>query len=123
MPGEQFPHLFLPNIAQALSYTAPASGFSRTRLPHRARQEHGAKLRAELNAVWREAEQDKRGRKAISLPVRDGTYLEFTSQAGFDLITKSLEDLRQNIRLLNISKEITDDGVLTKATIYVPSGK
>ncbi|MBN2018996.1 MAG: S8 family peptidase [Sedimentisphaerales bacterium] len=60
---------------------------------------------------------------AISLPCRTGVYLEFKSQADFDLVTKSLENIRSGIRLLNV-KEVRQ-GVSKEivATVYVPASK
>ena len=45
-------------------------------------------------------------RVAVSAPVRDGVYLEIKGKQGYDLLTKSLEDIRQHVRLLNIKKTI-----------------
>ncbi len=58
------------------------------------------------------------------IATREGTYIQFTSAADHDLITKSLEDLRKGIRLLNI-KEIStgENQTQIRATIYVPNGK
>ena len=60
----------------------------------------------------------------MSLPSRKGTYLEFRSQAGYALITRSLEDMRRGIRLLNIRQvgKVKEEQTLL-ATVYVPAGK
>lgn len=50
-------------------------------------------------------------------------YLEFRSQAGHDLLTKSLENLTQKIRLLNIRTEGEEEEETTIATVYIPAGK
>ena len=59
----------------------------------------------------------------MSLPTKDGMYLEFRSQAGHDLLTKSLENLTQKIRLLNIRTEGEGGEETTIATVYIPAGK
>ena len=48
-------------------------------------------------------------------------YVEFSGLSGYELATKSLEDNKNGIRLLNIRDE-TESNV-TKATVYIPEGK
>lgn len=60
-----------------------------------------------------------RQKNVVATSVRDGVYLQIEGKAGYDLITKSLEDTRQHVRLLNVSEE---NGV-TRATVYVPTKK
>ena len=122
MAEENLPHIFLSGLADTIFFTPPGAR-GRVRLPDRNRQRHGAKLQRELTNAWKIAKKAQKDRAAISLPTRDGTYLEFRSQAGHDLITKSLENLAQKIRLLNIRKEGRGDAEVTIATVYVPSGK
>ena len=55
----------------------------------------------------------------VATSVRDGVYLQIEGQKGYDLVTKSLENTSQHVRLLNINEE---EGV-TKATVYVPAKK
>ena len=51
-------------------------------------------------------------------------YLEFKSGENADLIAKSIEDMRQNIRLLNVRIENNEQGsTVCKATVYIPEGK
>ena len=52
--------------------------------------------------------------------VRDGVYLEIKGKQGYDLLTKSLEDIRQHVRLLNIKK---DNNEAISATVYIPNKK
>ncbi len=73
--------------------------------------------------MWAEAAQNRAARQALSQPVKDGTYIEFTGEVGFDLAIKSLEDFRKGIRILNVRQETSDAGVKTYATVYIPSGK
>ena len=63
-------------------------------------------------------------RSAHQITTREGTYIQFTSGADHDLITKSLEDLRKGIRLLNIKEIPADENqIQIRATVYVPKGK
>jgi hypothetical protein len=50
-------------------------------------------------------------------------YLEFRGQAGFDLVTRSLEDRRAGICLLNVKTSGEEGSRITSATVYVPGGK
>jgi len=80
----------------------------------------------QLDAAWQAAEQTARQRSAVSLPVREGIYLEFESAPDHDLVTKSLEDMRAGIRLLNVRTVPTPDDpehTVTRATVYIPAGK
>lgn len=50
---------------------------------------------------------------------KEGLYLEFSGETNKELNTKSLENIRKGIRLLNIQEE----NDTTKATVYVPFEK
>ena len=56
-----------------------------------------------------------------AIKCKEGTYLEFTGVAEFDLAIKSLENRRQGIRLLNVRQDEINNTI--KATVYIPSGK
>lgn len=66
---------------------------------------HSQKLLNQFDAIWQEKARLQQQRGAEQIATREGTYISFTSAANHDLITKSLEDLKKGIRLLNI-KEI-----------------
>ncbi|MFH1135780.1 MAG: S8 family peptidase [Pseudomonadota bacterium] len=60
------------------------------------------------------------------MPTKDGVYVEFTGAPGFDLVTKSLEDRRSGIRLLNVYTvypENDPEQEITRATVFIPMGK
>jgi len=61
----------------------------------------------------------------VALPTRSGTYLEFRSDAGADLVSKSLEDRRKGIRLLSVAERQVEgkDKPATFATVFVPVDK
>lgn len=55
---------------------------------------------------------------------REGGYLEFKSDPGAVLVTKSLEDLRsKRIRLLNVRTVVEGGEETTFATVYVANDK
>lgn len=83
------------------------------------RRSHGEYLQKQFNLAWSKAENSTVAKKAISASTRNGAYLEIKGKEGYELITKSLEDTRQKIRLLNVRSE---DGVV-KATVFIPNSK
>lgn len=126
MAGEQYKHIFLDNSGEAIGYTPRLTPGPESRIPERNRKGHAEKLRNQLNAAWSETAKYVAERTAVALPVKDGAYLEVIGSSGYDLATKSLEDRKSGIRLLN-SRQVssTDASELreTRATVYIPAGK
>ncbi len=121
--NEQFPILFINNNAESITYKTQGFGPQLT-IPDRDRQSHGARLVATFERIWQQAQSITNERTAVSLPVKNGLYVEFKGAPGCDLVTKSLEDIRAGIKLLNIREQIDDHGIRqTFATVFIPSGK
>src|SRR5512133_2210419 len=97
------PHLVLPGPNENLAYTtAGQGGGGESRIPPRNRVEHAEYLLNRWSQAWSESESEF----VASHAERYGVYLEFRSQAGGELVTSSLEDMRsQQIRLCNIRTE------------------
>ena len=96
----------------------------RSFIPERNRQIHAQYLRKRFDTIKAENTKVKQQMTALSLPARRGTYLEFSSALGYDLVSKSLENQKKGIRLLNIRQVTTeDDQKQTLATIYIPHGE
>jgi len=94
------------------------------RIPVRDRVSQSQKLLSQFDAIWQIKEQLQQQRGAEQITTREGTYISFTSAANHDLITKSLEDLRKGIRLLNIKEILVGENqIQIRATVYVPNGK
>lgn len=124
MKPKQYPVIFLNNRQETYSYTSPhGNGGSPSKIPRRDRNSHGQYLTRKLNDIWSEVLEINEEREAVSLPVRNGTYLEFRSQLNYELITKSLENLPKGIRLLTVRYEEVNNLIITIATIYIPEGK
>ncbi len=95
--------------------------------PTRDKNEHSSYLRGQLEQAWAEAENDK----VVYHTGRNGVYLEFKGEDGYELVTKSLErrssDFEKSVRLLNIRSEKQESAgglsETTYATIYVPNCK
>ena len=122
MAQESLPHIFLTDSGQEIAYTAPSSR-GRTNIPPRNRQQHSQRLIRKFDEEWNRARLEKQSRTAVSLPTKNGLYLEFKSHADADLITKSLENIRSGIRLLNVKGSDESGGKVVTATVYVPAGK
>lgn len=121
--AENYSLLFLPDqIVESIPYQTDGRGPALT-IPDRDRQTHGNTLLQKFQKIWQEAEENKNDRLAVSQQVKDGTYIEFKSALDADLVTKSLEDLRQKVRILNIREETVEGKVQTFATVFVPKGK
>jgi hypothetical protein len=83
-------------------------------------------LKKQWAAIWAKAKEGEASRTAVSMPTKDGVYIEFEGAPDSDLLTKSLEDRRYGIRLLNVYTVSTEDDPprkIERATVFVPSGK
>jgi hypothetical protein len=124
MPGE-YPHIFLSEKQQTEEFTTPRRGGPQ-QVPHRNRQTHSKKLQKQWASIWAQAKEQQECRTAVSMPVKSGVYVEFEGAPGYDLITKSLEDRRAGIRLLNVYSIGSDKDPrenISRATVFIPSGK
>ena len=127
MPAQRLPHIVLPNSPESLKFTPIGGGGSDEKSLHpRERLPHGLYLQNRLEAAWQLATQEQ---QAVAHNVRNGVYLEFASDPDFNLAIQSLEDLRKNIRLINVREKsipvANEDQeqtyqVTTLATVYVP---
>ncbi len=124
--AKRFSHIFLHDSGVQSDYTSPQAGRSSLVFPPRNRAKHAEALRNKLDAAWKKAKKVYMSRSAVSLPTREGVYLEFESEPGYELNTQSLEDKRAGIRLLNVRSFKTSaesDSNVVRATVFVPHGK
>ena len=111
-------NIFLEEKGESLTYIPINGGGGEPNYPVRtSRKGHASFLQKQLETAWKSALDETKNIVATS--VRDGVYLQIEGKEGYDLVTKSLEDTRQHVRLLNVGEE---NGVI-KATVYVPSIK
>jgi hypothetical protein len=110
-------NIFITELPEKFTYTTPFSGGGPTaNIPKRDHIEHYEFLKWEFERVLTSKKLSQKQAAAIQA---EGTYLEFQGKEGYDLIFKSLEDVRSNVRLLNVK---VVDSVVT-ATVYIPEGK
>lgn len=118
-------HIFLREAQETEEFTTPRRGGAQE-VPERNRQTHSAKLQSQWAAIWARAREQQESRTAVSMPTKDGVYVEFEGAPGCDLVTKSLEDRRAGIRLLNVYTVRTESDPtqeVTRATVFIPTGK
>ena len=120
----KYKHIIVPQgIKRDVNYSSGGGG-GRAFIPERNRQEHAQYLQKRFDTIKAENTKVKQQMTALSLPARRGTYLEISSALGYDLVSKSLEDQKAKIQLLNIRQVTTeDDQKQTFATIYIPHGE
>jgi hypothetical protein len=122
MSSERFPHIVLDErFRKREAYKAHRQVVRANLIPQRPRDAHANRLKHCLLAAWQSAAD----RQAVSHSTREGVYLEFRSDAGAVLVTKSLDDMRsQKVRLLNVRTENDQAGrPITYATVYVSNDK
>ena len=115
-----FKHIFLPNAPIVRNFTSVSARGHEPQIPFREKDKHSKYLTERLKLAWQQADQEL----AVTHKEREGIYIEFESDPGMDLITKSLEDLRsKKIRLLNVRTENDGEKDVTYATVYVANDK
>ena len=120
MLGKHYSHLFLAGPSDFRDdYSNPRRGGEGPRLRTQDRPAHAAQITKRLKEAWASAVN----RQAVAQADRQGVYLEFRSEPGFDLYLKSLEARRSGIRLLNVRKEGEGQNVVTRATVYIPQSR
>ncbi len=119
-----YKHIFIQGNVSTEKYKAPSAMGPKPRIPVRDRATQSERLLNQFAEIWQQKSQLKQQRNAEQIATREGTYIQFTSAAGHELITKSLEDLRKGIRLLNIKEvPVGENQTQVKATVYVPNGQ
>lgn len=120
MASPRFSHLFLPGPSDSRNdYSSPRRGGDGPRLRVQDRPTHAEHVQKALESAWKTAEE----RQAVAYSTRQGVYLEFTSEPGFDLALKKLESRKSGIRLLNVRTDRVDGSPVTRATVFVPHNK
>lgn len=121
--AEYYKHIFITGNVKPEKYRASPKSGKPPRIPQRDRAAHSAKLLQQFDNIWNQKRELEQTRTAEKIATREGTYLSFTSAADHDLITKSLENIKKGIRLLNVKEEKIDgDHTQIKATVYIPNG-
>ena len=124
-------HIVLANPPESMGFSPRGGSRGESdRIPARDRLSHSTLLNERLKRAWEDAEND-----VISYEIeRNGIYLEFRGDPGYELLTTSLESLQskdpdKHIRLLNVrkySESPKDASTPTEtqcATVFVPNSR
>jgi hypothetical protein len=122
MAENNLSHIFLKDSKSAIPFSQSAGG-GPPNIPQRDRNAHSEYLTKQFELVWKEQTEGKIKRIAASIPTKDGYYIQFKGKAGCDLVTKSLENIKKGIRLLNVKTSQRPEGEETYATVYIPNGQ
>ena len=104
-------NLLLSEITENMQYKSKAAPRKKNYPARSNVQSHGRDIRSKYEHIY-----DQKQVAAIKMK---GTYAEFSGMQGFELATKSLENRKSGIRLLNV--QIVDG--IVKATVFIPEGK
>ncbi|MCG8615668.1 MAG: hypothetical protein MI802_05580, partial [Desulfobacterales bacterium] len=128
---QKYPHILLPIKPVSSPFTTTQGGGSgEEKIRHNLDPlKHSRILKSKFDKAWTDTESEY-----LSYRIeRNGIYLEFRGERGYDLTTKSLDDLQsKKIRLLNIredhkidqtSKKLSDFKTETRATVFVANEK
>ncbi len=128
---DNYPHIILKESPETTLFKSISSGGGEKRIPSfRDRRSHSSRLKQKLAQAW----ADTQSEQVVHHTTRKGVYLEFKGETGFDLVTKSLEDLKsKKVRLLNVRKESSKpaqfsydtrpEDITTFATVFVDNEK
>lgn len=119
----RYNHIFIRDKASKEKFTTPKSGSGSFRIPDRNRETHSSRLLQQFDQLLRNKANIEATRAAESIPSISGTYIQFTSALDCELVTKSLENISNGIRLLNIQEETINESTQIKASVFVPHGK
>jgi len=113
-------NIFLSDTVKNLSYTSRPHFFE-PNIPTRVnRIEHGYFLKRRFEEAHKQ-NQELNQRQVKAIKYKQGIYLEFSGKENHDLLVKSLENIPEGVRLLNVSTDDTSNTI--KATVYIPEGK
>jgi hypothetical protein len=121
MPERNLRNIYLNEKAETLEYKPANSGRSGGKFPERkSRKDHGNYIRQQFVRAWEEGIKKNAEKNVVSASTRNGVYLEIKGKEGYDLLTKSLENIRQHVRICNVKKN--EKGIVS-STVFIPDNK
>jgi hypothetical protein len=120
-------HLTFKAKPKSLKYSLPPSPRNGNAYFERTREEQARRLKAQIDLVKGDFEQTSIDREAHHLSPQFGKILNISSEPdhdlSFDKLGNSPRGKTPAIVLLNLRREETPQGIITKAAIYVPHGQ
>jgi len=121
--SKKYSHILLPIPPETFPFTTTIPGRGEFKIPFNInRKSHSEDLKLKLKRAWDETESEMVAHHID----RKGIYLEFRGKPGFDLMTKSLDDLQsKKIRLLNVKNDPEIEWIPSevRATVFVSNEK
>lgn len=111
-------NIFLSDTINSLPYVSRSTPFDRNYPKRTNPAAHAAFISRKLQEC---REQSLTEKQVAAIRYKEGVYLEFSSAAKYNLAIKSLENLHEGIRLLNVKTDDASD--IIKATVYIPAGR
>ena len=124
----KYGNIFLADTGESFDFTSNSRGGRPLNIPQRNnRQAHSDRLLAQFHDAQNQF-NSYTPQQVAAISYNTGTYVEFSGAENCELLTKSLEDSRQGIKLLNVRDAFaqTEDNLtatITRATVFIPTGK
>ncbi|QRI93011.1 S8 family peptidase [Delftia lacustris] len=118
-PQAKRPHFILRDTSRAVGFKARSVPVPEKAVPAQPRQQHGASLQRQIEALKPKAVEAARVQKDLQLASGLGLQIQFSSQPNVALAFESLANANKQIELLNVRTE----GSRTFASVFVPDGK
>jgi len=114
-------NIYLNEISESLKFKSVRPGGGGGKYPKREnRRAHGDYIEQQFIKAWDEGLKRNPKKNVVSTSTKSGIYLEIKGKEGYDLLTKSLEDVRQHVRLYNVKKS---ENEVVSCTVFVPDNK
>lgn len=121
MADSRYRNIFLTDFHSSIPYTTPPTRGPEPRIPDfRNRDEHSRYLSDRFKEAWNTSLEDAKG---VAVEERNGVYIAFAGEPGYDFMFESLERIGSGIRLLNVRSEGGETDRVTIATVYIPYDK
>lgn len=123
--ADRRPHLVLKATSQAQPFKAHAAQGGGMDVPSQDRARHGARLRAQLEAIKPLAQTAATEQRKLELRAGLGLQLEFVGQPQVAMAFGSLGNERGKNQLnhIEVLSVQTDGSGVTRANVFVPDGK
>lgn len=120
---DRYNNIFLSDITDKYNFSSVSKMGPEFKIPNRPNvKSHSEKLLNEFHKAQKEFNAFL-PEKTLAKSFNDGLYVEFSGADNCELITGSLENESQGIKLLNVRNVCSESKNITKATVFIPRGK
>lgn len=112
-------NITVKDTKNAIPFSPISRARNKEKVPERDRYSHGILIKNSYEEII----NNRKSEKDQGKPIVEGAYFEFNGEPDYDVITKSLEDVTNDIKLMNIQKKKdNDDKEFISATVFIPEG-